>query len=173
MGLLLGAPWQRLNPATLEGMEAMAATEVATTVASEDCTTSARGLLMPRLMLNPASTVALEGMEDMADMAATTVASGDCTTSARGLLMPRLMLNPDSTVALEGMGAMAAMVATMVASEACTTSARGLLMLNPATLAMEAMAATGVASMVASEDTTADKLKTVYRQTQRPSKIVT
>merc|ERR1711872_584238 len=132
MGLLLGAPWQRLNPATLEGMEAMAATEVATTVASGDCTTSARGLLMPRLMLNPASTVALEGME-----------------------------------------AMAAMVATTVGSEDCTTSARGLLMLNPATLAMEAMAATGVASMVASEDTTADKLKTVYRQTQRPSKIVT
>merc|ERR1711872_294201 len=83
MGLLLGAPWQRLNPATLEGMEAMAATEVATTVASEDCTTSARGLLMPRLMLNPASTVALEDMEAMAAMVATTVASGDCTTSAR------------------------------------------------------------------------------------------
>merc|ERR1711931_495378 len=98
----------------------------------------------------------------MAAMVATTMASGDCTTSARGLLMPRLMLNPASTVALEGMEAMAAMVATMVASEDSTTSARGLLMLNPATLAMEAMAATGVASMVASEDTTADKLKMVH-----------
>merc|ERR1711951_257835 len=91
--------------------------------------------------------------------------------SARGLLMPKLMLNPASMVA------MAAMVATMVASEDCTTSARGLLrprlMLNPATLAMEAMAATGVASMVASGDTTVDKLKMLYRQTQRPSQIVT
>merc|ERR1711973_973358 len=98
-----------------------------------------------------------EGMEGMAAMVATTVASEDCTTSARGLLRPRLMLNPASMVALEGMEAMAAMVATMVASEDCTTSARGLL--RPATLAMEAMAATGVASMVASGDTTVDKLK--------------
>merc|ERR1711951_39406 len=105
---------------------------------------------------------ALEGTEAMVAMEATMVASEGCTTSERGLLMPRLMLNPASMVALEGMEAMAAMVATMVASEDCTTSARGLLMLNPATLAMEAMAATGVASMVASEDTTADKLKMVY-----------
>merc|ERR1719175_377017 len=140
----------------LEGTEAMAAM-VATMVASEDCTTSARGLLRPRLMLNPASTVALEGMEATAAMVATMVASEDCTTSAKGLLMPRLMLNPASTVA----------------SEDCTTSARGLLMLNLATLAMEAMAATGVASMVASGDTTVDKLKMLYRQTQRPSQIVT
>merc|ERR1719175_25962 len=109
-------------------------------------------------------------MEAMAAMVATMVASEDCTTSARGLLMPRLMLNPASTVALE---ATEAMVATMVASEDCTTSARGLLMLNLATLAMEAMAATGVASMVASGDTTVDKLKMLYRQTQRPSQIVT
>merc|ERR1719295_888980 len=130
---------------------------VATMVASEDCTTSARGLLMPRLMLNPASMVALEAMAAMVAMVATMVASEDCTTSARGLLRPRLMLNP----------------ATMVASEDCTMSARGLLMRNLATLAMEAMAATGEASMVASGDTTVDKLKMLYRQTQRPSKIVT
>merc|ERR1711914_57401 len=110
---------------------------------------SARGLLMPRLMLNPASMVALEGMEATAAMVATMVASEDCTTSARGLLRPRLMLNPASTVA----------------SEDCTMSARGLLRprLNPATLVMEAMAATGVASMVASGDTTVDKLKMLYR----------
>merc|ERR1711951_342802 len=114
-----------------------------------------------------------EGMEAMAAMGATMVASEDCTTSARGLLRPRLMLNPASTVALEGMEATAAMVATMVASEDCTMSARGLLMRNPATLAMEAMAATGEASMVASGHTTVDKLKMLYRQTQRPSKIVT
>merc|ERR1712198_215385 len=126
---------------------------VATMVASEDCTTSARGLLMPKLMLNPASMGALEGTEAMAAMVATMVALEDCTTSARGLLMPRLMLNPAS---------MAAMVATMVASEDCTMSARGLLMRNPATLAMEAMAATGEASMVASGDTTVDKLKMLY-----------
>merc|ERR1712219_86642 len=94
-------------------MEAMAATEVATTVASEDCTTSARGLLVPRLMLNPASTVALEGMEAMAAMVATMVASEDCTTSARGLLRPRLMLNPAS-LAMEAMAATG--VASMVAS---------------------------------------------------------
>merc|ERR1719175_550215 len=102
---------------------------------------------MPKLMLNPASTVALEGMEAIAAMVATMVASEDYTTSARGLLMPRPMLNPAST------------------------SARGLLILNPATLAIEAMAATGVATMVASEDTTADKLKIVYVW-KRPFKIV-
>merc|ERR1719175_432478 len=129
-------------------MEAMVAM-VATMVALEDCTTSARGLLRPRLMLSPASMVALEGMEATAAMVATMVALEDCTTSARGLLRPRLMLSP------------AAMVATMVASEDCSMSARGLLMRNPATLAMEAMAATGVASMVASGDTTVDKLKMV------------
>merc|ERR1711931_141139 len=106
--------------------------------------------------------VDLEAMAAMVAMVATMVASEDCTTSARGLRMPRLVLNPASMVALEGTEAMAAMVATMVASEDCTTSARGLLMLNPATLAIEAMAATGVATMVASEDTTADKLKMVY-----------
>merc|ERR1719391_920434 len=113
-------------------------------------------------------------MEATEAMVATMVASEDCTTSARGLLRPRLMLNPASTVALE---ATEAMVATMVASEDCTMSARGLLrprlMLNPATSeGMEAMAATGVASMVASGDTTVDKLLMLYRQTQRPSKIV-
>merc|ERR1719391_1985311 len=151
-------------------MEAMAAM-VATMVASEDCTTSARGLLRPRLMLNPASMVALEGMEAMAAMVATMVASEDCTTSARGLLMPRLMLNPASMVALEGMEATAAMVATMVASEDCTMSARGLLMRNPATLAMEAMAATGEASMVASGDTTVDKLKMCIDKHKGPPRL--
>merc|ERR1719385_617580 len=101
-------------------------------------------------------------MEAIEAMVATMVASEDCTMSARGLLRPRLMLNPASTVAME---AIEAMVATMVASEDCTMSARGLLRprLNPATLAMEAMAATGVASMVASGDTTVDKLKMLYR----------
>merc|ERR1719391_870625 len=94
----------------LEGMEAMAAM-VATMVASEDCTTSARGLLRPRLMLNPASTVALEAMA--ATGVATMVASEDCTTSARGLLRPRPMLNP-ATLAMEAMAATG--VASMVAS---------------------------------------------------------
>merc|ERR1711951_343603 len=95
----------------MEDIEAMAAM-VATTVASEDCTTSARGLPMPRLMLNLA-TLAMEAMA--ATEVATTVASEDCTTSARGLLMPRL--NP-ATLAMEAMAATG--VASMVASEDTT-----------------------------------------------------
>merc|ERR1711972_994233 len=57
-----------------------------------------------------------------------------------------------------------------------TTSARGLLMprltLNPATLVTEAMAvmaASAGATMVASEDSTADRFMTLFEQ--RPSKI--
>merc|ERR1712212_775411 len=97
------------------------------------------------------------------------VASED-STAARGPLMPRLTLNPASMAVTE-----ASAGATMVASEDSTVT-RGLLMprltLNPASLVdTEAMAVIEVATMVDSEDSTADKLMTVFKP--RPSQIVT
>merc|ERR1711962_1479837 len=97
-----------------EAMAVMAAPEVATMAGSED-STAARGPLMPRLTLNPAS------MADTAAMAAsagaTLVASEDSTV-ARGPLMLRLTLNPASLVDMEAMAVIE--VATMVASEDST-----------------------------------------------------
>merc|ERR1712180_236882 len=77
--------------------------------------TGARGPLMPRLTLNPASLVDTEAM--VVIEVATMVDSED-TTSARGLLMPRLTLNPASLVDTEAMAVIE--VATMVASEDST-----------------------------------------------------
>merc|ERR1712098_203748 len=92
-----------------------AASAGATMVDSED-TTSARGLLMPRLTLNPA-TLVTEAMAVMAASELATMADSEDTTVARGLLMPRLTLNP-ATLVMEVTAASAG--ATMVASEDST-----------------------------------------------------
>merc|ERR1719495_1078680 len=112
----------------------MAVSELATMADSED-STAARGLLMPRLTLNPASMVDTEAMAVMAASAGATLVASEDSTAARGLLMPRLTLNPASLVDTE------------------------------------AMAVIEVATIVASEDSTADKLMTLFKP--RPSKIVT
>merc|ERR1712180_356926 len=77
--------------------------------------TAARGLLMPRLTLNPASMVDTEAM---AVIEVATMVDSEDATSARGLLMPRLTLNPASLVDTEAMAVIE--VATMVASEDST-----------------------------------------------------
>merc|ERR1711970_1527338 len=97
-----------------EAMAVMAASELATMVDLEDAT-SARGLLMPRLTLNPASLVDTEAMA--VTEAATMVDSEDATW-ARGLLMPKLTLNSASLGDTEAMAVIE--VATMVASEDST-----------------------------------------------------
>merc|ERR1739838_451001 len=126
-------PRPRLIPTTMEDM-AMAMDSAPTMVDMVDMamdSTTARGLLMPRLLLIPTmeATMAVWAMEAMdSDMVDMVDMVDMATTTARGLLMPRLMLIP--TCSMEAMEAMEAMamdsVATMVdmVDMATTTESR-------------------------------------------------